>query len=98
MSNTVTVTTAEGSFTIRGDLLKEYRQRAFEALDAEAEAKQNFKDEVEALADGADSTTIEGKKLQKILGAYLKSAYKEKTKEAAELGEIFGSLDSVLEA
>lgn len=98
MSNVVTVTTSEGSFTIKADLLKEYRQRAFEALDKEAEAKQDFKDEVEGAAEGVESTTLEGKQVAKMLSKYFKASYKEQTEEAQQLGEVFGQLDEAVKA
>jgi hypothetical protein len=92
----ITIETGEGNITIDAELLKEYRQRAFETLKAQDEAKLEFKEEVDAAADGAESTTVEKKVLVKILGKYFKAAYKDSTKEAKELGEVFAALDEAV--
>lgn len=97
MSKKVTIETKEGNITIDAELLKQYRQRAFSALDAEQGAKQDFKDEVEAAVGGVESTTVEGKVLKKLLTKYFKASYKEQTKEAQEMGELFGKFDEIVE-
>jgi hypothetical protein len=98
MSNKITIQTKEGNITIDADMLKEYRKRAFAALDDETIAKQDFKDEVEAAVAGVESTTVEGKVLKKILTKYFKASYKEATKEAQEMAELFGAFDEIVGA
>lgn len=97
MSDIITVNVAEGSFTIPSDLLKAYKDRAFEALEAEETAKLNFKDEVEAAAAGATSTTVETKVIAKHLGKWYKARYKEATGEVKDTGIVFEALDSALD-
>lgn len=97
MTSKITINTKEGNITIDSDLLKEYRKRAFAALDEEANAKQDFKDEVEGVVEGVESTTVEGKVLKKILSKYFKASYKELTKEAQEMGELFAEFDRIVE-
>lgn len=74
------------SIELDAELLKEYKKEAFGYLEAEANSKSDFKNAIEAQAEtlGID---------KKILTKYIKSAFKDATKEQSELGEIFAALD-----
>lgn len=72
------------------ELLKGYRDEAFEILGKEAEAKRDFKDAMEAQAEALGIS-------KKLLTKYLKASYKAKTKEASELGTAFAALDEAVE-
>lgn len=72
------------------ELLKGYRDEAFEILRKEAEAKRDFKDAMELQAEALGIS-------KKLLTKYLKASYKAKTKEARELGDLFTALDEATE-
>lgn len=90
MSNKVIVEIAGTSVELDLDLLKAYKEEAFGYLNAEADAKNDFKEAVETQAEtfGID---------KKILTKYLKAAFKDATKAQSELGEIFAALDGAAE-
>lgn len=91
MSNTVIIENIDGtSVEIDVELFKEYQTRAFEFLREEAVQKNNFKEEVETMAD-----TVKLDK--KVLTKYLKAKFKEQTKEASALGNLFDALDDATE-
>lgn len=75
---------------IDGELLREYRNEAFDILSDEAEAKAAFKKAMEAQAETLSIP-------KKLLTKYIKAAFKAKTKEARELGSLFGQLDAATE-
>lgn len=86
----VTIEIGGESVELDAELLKGYRDEAFEILGKEAEAKADFKKAMEAQAEGL---SIDKKVWQK----YVKSAFKAKTREARELGEAFAALDGAME-
>ena len=91
MSNTTIIEMPNGeSVELDIELFKGYRDESFAFLKAEAEAKRDFKDAVEAQAEtlGID---------KKILTKYFKAAFKMKTKETSTLGETFAALDEATE-
>lgn len=96
MSRTVTIETSEGNIVLNAEQFKAYRQRAFDALKEEAEAKLDFKEEVEGAVAGVTSTTVEEKKIKQILTKYFKASFKQSTKEAKALGDTFAALDEVV--
>lgn len=69
---------------------KAYQTEAFEYLREEAVQKNNFKESVETIAE-----TVKLDK--KVLTKYFKSKFKEQTKEASALGELFAALDDATE-
>lgn len=83
------IPTPDGVKNIHPDAFKQYRQDAFEYLDAETAAKGNFKDLMETIEEVTEIP-------KGIMSKYLKAKYKAKTKEAKELGDAFEALDSVI--
>lgn len=73
---------------IDGALLKGYKEEAFEILAAEAKAKKDFKDAIELQAEGLGLS-------KKYLSKYLKTAYKQQTKEASALAGMYEAMDGV---
>jgi hypothetical protein len=91
MSNLVIIENIDGtSVEIDADLFKQYQSEAFEYLREEAEQKSNFKEAVETIAE---TTKLD----KKVLTKYFKTKFKEKTKEASALGEMFAALDQATE-
>jgi predicted solute-binding protein len=90
MSNKTAIEIDGQMVEIDGELLKGYRDEAFEILRKEQEAKQDFKAAMEAQAETLGIP-------KKLLTKYLKAAYKAKTKEARALGTLFEQLDEATE-
>jgi predicted solute-binding protein len=89
MSNMVTVETEDGSVEFDAEVFNAYKDEAFTHLAAEAEAKTLVKEVIETLAE---TTGLD----KKLVGKYLKAAYKAKTKEQRQLGEAFAAIDAAL--
>lgn len=91
MTTTVTIDIEGVSHTIDAALFREYRQRAFEALDNKKQADADFKDEVETLAE---TTGIKKGTLSK----YLKDSHAAKTKAVIAQADTYDALDTVVKA
>lgn len=86
----VTITIGENKYEFDPEVFTEYKKTAFEQLKAEAVAKVKFKDEVESLASAT--------KLPKaVVAKYLKARYKDETKKATELAQLYEQLDINIE-
>jgi hypothetical protein len=71
---------------IDGELLKGYKEEAFEILSAEAKAKADFKNAVELQAEGLGIS-------KKYLTKYLKVAFKQQQKETSAVAEMIAKMD-----
>lgn len=89
MANTVSLTFKGQTVTVDSDLLAGYIKESNEHLEAINEANEQLKLIGEALEE---KTGIKAGTIIK----YIKARYKEKTKEATEIGEIFGAIDNAL--
>ena len=90
MSQKVAIEIDGETVELDAELLKGYKDEAFEILRKEQEAKQDFKAAMEAQAETLGIS-------KKVLTKWLKAAYKAKTKEAKELGTVFEQLDNAVE-
>lgn len=87
----VAIEIGSNTVEVNVEVFKGYQEEVFGYLNAEAEAKKNFKEAVETVAE---TTGID----KKVLTKYFKAKYKAKTKEQSELGEVFAALDEATEA
>jgi uncharacterized protein (UPF0335 family) len=87
---TIAIQTTEGTVNVNAELLRTYYTEASELLKNEADAKEQFKDAIEAQAEalGVD---------KKVLTKYFKARFKEATKEASQQGKVFEQLDEAFE-
>lgn len=90
-NKTVTIEIDGNMHTIDAGLFREYRQRAFEALDNKKQADEDLKEEVEALAE---TTGIKKGTLTK----YFKASHAAKTKALKAESDVFEALDDVVKA
>ena len=91
MAHTVSLTINGQTVTVNSELLEGYIKESNEHLDAIVEANAELKLIGEALEE---KTHIKAATILK----YIKARHKNKTKEATELGEIFGAIDGALES
>lgn len=80
---------ADIEVTIDPKLLNEYYKRAVKALKADADAKAEFKAEVEGIADKSGLPKA-------IVSKYFKARQKDETKKSKDLAEVFETLDEAL--
>lgn len=92
MAKTVTLQVDGQNVTLESSLVSGYLRESKEHLDNIAEETAELKLVAESL-EGACNGAVKAS----IWLKYLKTRYKNKTKEATELGELFGAIDSVLE-
>lgn len=86
----VLIETPEGTVELDVAALKVYKNEAFTILGEEAKAKKDFKEAMEAQAEALGIGKKEWSK-------YIKTAFKEQTKEQSVLGELFAQLDEATE-
>ena len=85
MQNNVTI----GDKPVDADVLRGYASDSFDIQSELLSYKEKFKTLVD---DAAEATGLE----KKVIAAYFKARFQEKTKEATERGQIFEQLDQVL--
>jgi hypothetical protein len=89
MTYITSIDTPAGTATIDTKVFTHYTKESHDLLESISELTKDFKDLVE--------TVSETTKLDKgIVGKYLKARYKESTKEAKDLGDVFSTLDGIL--
>jgi len=86
----IAIQTTEGTVNVNAELLRAYYTEASELLQSEADAKEQFKEVIEAQAEAMN---IDKKTLTK----YFKARFKEATKEASQQGQVFAQLDEAFE-
>ncbi len=92
MSNTTSLNLADGTTaTVDHDLLQEYRKRIFSLYQEADGAKEEVKEEIEALAFAT--------KIPKaMLNKYMKASYKADIAKSKEAVELFEALDQIVKA
>lgn len=90
MTHITTIDTSAGTVTIEAKKFQEYNRAAHDILEQISELQKDFKEVIEAAADG---TGLKKPKVAK----YFKERYKAATKATKETGELFAQLDSILE-
>lgn len=78
------------SVTINSEVFMNYTQESYRILEAVSELNKDFKELVEAVS-------LDTKLEKKDVSKYLKARYKLATKEPKQQGELFESLDALLE-
>lgn len=87
----ITIKTSDGTASVNPELLRGYLKEGYDVLSQMDTLKDEFKDIVEAAADGT-------KLPKKIVSKYLKARYKASTKADKEVGDVFAKLDEVVDA
>lgn len=90
MTKVTTIETADGNIRLDSDVLTGYNQRAHNLLEQISELEKDLKEVVEEAAE-------ETKLKKGVLNKYFKARFKFKTKAAKAEGELFATLDGVLD-
>lgn len=90
MATTVSIDTTEGSATINSDSFGDYNRRAIAVLSEIAALQEDFKVIVQ---EASDNTKLKKAKVAK----FFKSRFDAKTKDVKQLGDLFTTLDDVLD-
>lgn len=87
---TTSINTAAGNVTIDSRVFTGYTQEALKILDDISELNKDFKQLVETVAE---TTSLE----KKVASKFFKARFKEATKAAKVEGDMFETLDAILE-
>jgi predicted solute-binding protein len=90
MATTVSLDTVEGNVTLNSDEMQAFTRRSTQILSEVEALNEDFKVLVQEMAD---ATKLKKPKVSK----YLKQRYTYKTKETKQLGELFSTLDDVVD-
>lgn len=89
--NMIAIQNEEGeTVNVDPELLRQYKEEAFEHLVAEKKAKTLYKEVLDAMAD-----TVKLKK--GVLNKWLKAKFKDETNKQKQIAEQFDSLDAAVE-